>query len=181
MRVKSLSLAAVLAVLLIGLACSDTKSSVNANGPNDSYKDQVETALKQAELTDVTVSEDADKNTITLGGKVHTQAAKEKATETAQAAAGGRNVVNEISVEPAGAESASKSMESNLDTAIEKNYKAELIAKGLDKQHIRYDAKNGALTLKGSVKTEGEKKEAEQLARNVPNVQQVENQIEVKR
>ena len=33
-----------------------------------SYKDDVKKALEQAELKDVTVSEDPDKNTITLGG-----------------------------------------------------------------------------------------------------------------
>jgi hypothetical protein len=35
---------------------------------NVSYKDDVKKALEQADLKDVTVSEDQDKNTITLGG-----------------------------------------------------------------------------------------------------------------
>ena len=33
-------------------------------------------ALEQAELTDVSVTEDRDKNTVTLGGKVHSDDAK---------------------------------------------------------------------------------------------------------
>lgn len=67
-----------------------------------------------------------------------------------------------------------------LDGAIEKNYKAALIAKGLDKEHIRFNAKNGVLTLKGSVASTPERQEAQQLAQAVPNVQQVLNQIDVK-
>jgi osmotically-inducible protein OsmY len=72
-------------------------------------------------------------------------------------------------------------MASNLDDAIEKNYKAVLIAKGLDKQHIRFDAKNGVLTLKGSVKSAPQRDEAQELAQAVPNVHQVLNQLDVKR
>ena len=44
-----------------------------------SYKDDVKKALEQAELKDVTVSEDQDKNTITLGGTLHSGDAKAKA------------------------------------------------------------------------------------------------------
>jgi hypothetical protein len=48
--------------LVLNIACS-------ANHANDvSYKDQVKRALEQADLKDVTVDEDRDKNTITLGG-----------------------------------------------------------------------------------------------------------------
>lgn len=38
-----------------------------------------------------------------------------------------------------------------LDQGIEKNYKAALISTHLGKQHIDYGAKNGVLTLTGSV------------------------------
>jgi hypothetical protein len=42
-------------------------------------------------------------------------------------------------VQPVGAESESKEIASDLDGAIEKNYKAALTSQGLDKQHIRFD------------------------------------------
>ncbi len=48
------------------------------------------------------------------------------------------------------------------------------------RQAADYLAKNGTLVLKGSVKTAAQKKEAEHLAKKVPNVQQVVNEIEVK-
>jgi hyperosmotically inducible periplasmic protein len=160
-------------VLLVGVACTKT--------PNTSYKDSVKKALEQAELKDVTVSEDRDRNTITLGGTVHSEDAKRQAGDVAKAAAGERIVSNEVSVQPVGVESEAKAISSNLDDAIEKTYKAELIASRLDKQSIRYNAKNGVLTLTGSVKSTEQRQEAEKLASNVPNVGQVVNQIDVKR
>ena len=173
MKLLSLTLAAVFATFLVTGACSKQ--------PQTNYKDSVKTALEQAELKDVSVSEDADKNTITLGGTLHSEDAKQQATTVAKANAGSRIVVNEVSVQPVGAESEAKKVASNLDDGIESNYKAALTAKGLDKEHIRFDAKNGVLTLNGSVKNTSQRKEAEQLAQAVPNVQQVLNQLDVKR
>ena len=128
------------AALAIGLACSNQQTTSSV-----SYKDSVQQALAQADLKDVTVSEDRDKNTITLGGTLHSQDAKREAEDVAKNAAGNRIVANEISVQPVGAESEAKDIASNQDDAIEKNFKAALIAQGLDKEHIRFDAKNGAM------------------------------------
>ena len=156
-------------------------ASCTQRAKNVSYKDGVKKALEQADYKDVTVDEDSNKNTVTLGGKLHSENAKQQASEVAQSASGGRTIVNQISVEPVGVESEARKIESNTDDAIEKNYKAQLIAKGLDKQDIRFDAKNGVLTLKGSVKDVRQREVAEQVASSVPNVAQVVNQIEVSR
>jgi osmotically-inducible protein OsmY len=172
---KHFVVTALMALMGLGtIACSERAKTV-------SYKDSVKLALEQADLKDVSVDEDRDKNTITLGGKLHSENAKQQAAEVAQSAAGNRMIVNQISVEPAGAEADARKIESNVDGAIEKNYKAELIAKGLDKQRIRFDSKNGVLTLKGSVNNPRQREMAEQVASSVPNVAQVVNQIEVSR
>ena len=173
MKLKVLTIAIAVSLFLATSACSKQ--------PDRSYKDSVKTALEQADLKDVTVSEDVDKNTITLGGTLHSEDAKQSAADVAKANAGTRIVVNEVSVQPVGQESEAKKVASNLDDGIESNYKAALVAKGLDKEHIRFDAKNGVLKLKGSVKTASQRKEAEQLAQNVPHVQQVLNELDVKR
>jgi len=161
-------------LMLSTVACSQRANDV-------SYKDSVKKALEQADIKDVTVDEDRDKNTITLRGKLHTENAKQQAGEIAQAAAGTRVIANEISIEPVGMESQAKKIESNVDDAIEKNYKAMLISKGLDKQKIDFKANNGVLTLKGKVKTPQQRQQAEQVAANVPNAAQVVNEIEVNR
>jgi len=168
-----LVLTALLA-LFAGTACNQRRDQ-------SSYRDNVKQALEQADLKDVTVREDADKNTITLGGTLHSEDAKQQAAQVAQTAAGNRIIANEISVEPVGHEVEAKKIASNVDSAIEDNYKAALISKGLDRQPIRYDSKNGVLTLKGSVKSPDQRKEAEQIADNVPNVEQVVNEIQVRR
>jgi osmotically-inducible protein OsmY len=173
MKLKVLTIAIAVSLFLAGSACSKQ--------PERTYKDSVKTALEQADLKDVTVSEDTEKNTITLGGTLHSEDAKQSAADVAKANAGTRIVVNEVSVQPVGQESEAKTIASNLDDGIENNYKAALVAKGLDKEHIRFDAKNGVLKLKGTVKTASQRKEAEQLAQNVPHVQQVLNELDVKR
>ena len=169
----ALMMTLAIAVILIGSACSKQ--------PSASYKDTVKTALEQADLEDVRVSEDADKNTITLNGTLHSDDAKQRAEDVAKANGGNRIVVNEVSVQPTGTESEARGIASNVDDGIENNYKAALIEKGLDQEHIRFDAKNGVLTLKGSVETPTQRKEAQLLAQTIPNVQQVLNEIDVKR
>ena len=67
----------LLASALLIVACS--------HRDNASYKDEVKKALEQAELKDVAVSEDQDKNTLTLGGTVHSAEAKAKAGDVAKA------------------------------------------------------------------------------------------------
>ncbi|HVG92214.1 MAG TPA: BON domain-containing protein, partial [Alphaproteobacteria bacterium] len=89
-------------------------------------------------------------------------------------------VSNEIGVRPEGAESEAKKIDSNVDDAIEKDFKAVIIAHRLEKQHIRFDAKNGVLTLKGDVDTSNQREQVEKLAAAVPNVQQVVNELDVK-
>lgn len=169
---KHIATLLLLTLISLGLACTNQ---------NNSYKSSVEQALQQADLKDVTVSEDADKNTITMGGTLHTDDAKARAANVAKSAAGPRVVANEISVQPVGAESQAKDEAAALDDGIDKNYKAALISSRLDKQHISYSAKNGVLTLSGSVHTTVQRKEAKQLADHIPHVQQVVDQVEVKR
>jgi hyperosmotically inducible periplasmic protein len=118
---------------------------------------------------------------LTLTGDVETPEKKAQAESVAKDAAPGYAIANEIGVRPIGAESQAKSVDSNLDDGIEKDYKAAIKAnKNLDDQSIDYSAKNGTLMLKGSVKTSAQKKEAAMLAKNTPNVKEVVDEIEVK-
>lgn len=172
MKIKALLMTMLAALFLISAACQSGRKS---------EADAVKQALEQADLKGVTVTENADKNTVTLGGTLHSDAAKNRAGDVAKSAAPDRTIANEISVQPVGDESQAKGVQSNLDDGIENNYKAALIASRLNKQSIHYDAKNGVLTLKGTVKTTQQKAEAEQLASKIPNVQQVVNQLEVNR
>lgn len=163
----------VLAIFL-ALGCSGNRNS------NPPLKDQVKKALQQADLQNVTVDEDRGKNLITLGGTVHSVDNKTKAMEVAKAAAPNRVIANEISVQPVDQEGAAKKISKDVDTAIEKEYQAVLIANHLDKG-VHYHAKNGVLTLTGHVDTPDDRAAAQQLASSVPNVQQVINELQVQK
>lgn len=150
----------------------------NASHPDD--KDAVTSSLKQNNLGNVDVSQDRDKGVITLTGNVDSDQQKDMAASLAQSAAPGYTIANEVGVRPPAADNAG-AVQSDLDKGIEKNYEAMIKAhKPLDDQSISESAKNGTLVIKGSVKTEAQKREAEKLAKTVPNVQQVVNEIEVK-
>ncbi len=174
MRAKGIG--AILAALLIaiGIGCNTNKAST------PDVKDQVAHALGNAGFKDVKVATDNDKRVVTLSGDVKTQEDKERAEDVAKSASAGWVVANEIGVRPEGVESAARKIDTNVDSAIEKDFKAVIIANHMDNQHIRYDAKNGVLTLKGDVDTAGQREQAEKLAASVPNVQQVVNELDVK-
>lgn len=188
MRQASYAIIIAALLLLVGVGCnkqsanapSDNNATANANTKNVDVKDAVGKALEQADLKDIHVNDDRDKNVTTLTGVVHSQDAKEKAGDVAKSAAPGRIIANEVSVQPVGAESQARNISSNVDDGIEKNFKAAMIANGLDKEHIRATSENGVLTLKGTVDTPAQRDEAQKVAASVPNVAQVVNELEVK-
>ena len=175
MKTIGLRFPLMVALVMGGLAgCSSSIKSPDVAG-------NLRGALDQAGFKDVSVSQDRDKGVLTLTGDVETPDKKAQAESVAKQAAPDYAIANEIGVRPVGTESQAKSVDSNLDDAIENNYKAAIKAhKDLDDQSIHYDAKNGTLMLKGSVKTAAQKKQAALLAKNVPNVKEVVDEIEVK-
>jgi len=152
----------------------------NASHPDE--KDAVRNALNSNKLYSINPSQDRDKGVITLTGNVGSDDLKAQAETVAKQAAPDYTIANEIAVQPTGADSSqANAVSSNLDSAIEHNFKASIKAhKYLDSQSIHYAAKNGTLVLKGTVKTDEQKREAESLAKQVPNVQQVVNELKVK-
>jgi hyperosmotically inducible protein len=153
-------------------------SQEHANTPDVSA--QIKDGLKANNLANVNVKEDRDKGVITLTGDVKTDQEKAQAEDIAKQNAGGLVIANEVGVRPEGAEGEAKKIDNNLDKGIEDNYRAALTAKGFDKEHIKFDSKNGVITLKGNVDTPAQRAEAEKIAAKVPNVAQVVNTLEVK-
>ncbi|HLY43351.1 MAG TPA: BON domain-containing protein [Terracidiphilus sp.] len=164
--------AALLAATLAIAGCAthpDEKAAIYSN-------------LNKNNLRSVTVSEDQQSGQITLRGIVGSDHDKAQALTLAQQAAPGYTIYNKIQVEtsnlqPSAPQLAAKSPQ---DLAIEHNYQATIDKhKNLKSQHIEYSASNGTLTLKGTVKTQSESEEAAKLAKQVPDVQNVVNQIAV--
>ncbi|UWZ82104.1 BON domain-containing protein [Occallatibacter riparius] len=160
------------------LAGTLTVAGCHANHADE--KDAVTNSLKTNSLGEVSVSQDREKGVMTLKGNVATDDQKQQAGTLAQQAAPDYQIANEIGVRPPNADQAG-SVASNVDNGIEDNFKAAIKAhKALDDQSIRGSAKNGTLEIKGSVKTAQQKEEVEKLAKKIPNVQQVVNELEVK-
>ena len=174
MRIRTIWAALASLLLALAIGCTSNKAST------PDVKDHVSKALDNAGYKDLNVDVNNDKQLVTLKGDVKTQEDKEKAEDIAKNAAGGFVVSNEIGVRPEGVESEARKIDSNVDSAIEKDFKAVIIAHRLEKQHIRFDAKNGVLTLKGDVDTPAQRDQVEKLAASVPNVQQVVNELDVK-
>ncbi len=174
MRLYSVVLCALLSLgMLVG--CSNKRAE-----NNPSMKDNVRAALDKNHMGDIKVEEDRDKGVITLKGDAKDDAMRREAGEVAQAAAPGRVIANEIAVRPVGEEGEAKKIESNTDDAIEHSFKAEIAAHHWENQHIRFNAKNGVLTLKGDVDTPAQRAEAQKTAAKIAGVRQVVNELQVK-
>lgn len=174
MRMKTILGALLSLVLALSIGCSQNK----ANTPD--VKDQVSRALDNAGFKDIKVDVDKDKQLVTLKGDVKAPEEKDQVEQLAKGAASGYVISNELGVRPEGVEGKARQIDSNVDAGIEKDFKAVLIANRLENQHIRYQAKNGVLTLKGKVDNTALRDEAEKLGASVPNVQQVVNELDVK-
>jgi hyperosmotically inducible periplasmic protein len=173
MRVRRLFLAVaplILAGTLTG--CSETNKSPDVT-------ENIRKSLDQAGYRDVSVSQDREKGVVTLKGTVPTEGDKAEAESLAKSAAGPQVVANQIAVRPPGNESDAKAVDSDMDKAIEKNLDA-MLTKNKMKKGVRYDVKNGVVTLKGDVPSQSRRTQLEKLASDVPNVKQVVNELEVK-
>src|ERR1700731_915814 len=153
-------------------------SGCSANKSPD-VTDNIRKSLDQAGFKDVSVSQDRDKGVVTLTGTVPTETDKQQAESIAKSNAPNVVVADQVSVRPPGYESEAKAVDSDLDKAIEKNLDATLVKHRL-KKNVKYDVKNGVVTLTGDVASQAKREQVEKLAASVPNVKQVVNEIEVK-
>ena len=167
-------LVSLVTLLIVGIlvGCSGTTNSPDVS-------DTIRKSLDQASLKDVSVSQDRDKGVVTLGGRVASEGDKSQAESIAKSIAGGQIVSNQIGVIPPAVESEAKTVNSDLDKGIEKNLDAALIQLRLHKG-IKYDVKNGVVTLTGEVNSQAKRTRIEKVASAVPNVQQVVNELQVK-
>jgi len=173
-RTFSLGLAGILVATLAVAGCSRMAH------PDE--KEAVYQSLSSHDLGSVMVNQNRESGVITLTGIVGDASRKSRAEELAKEAAPGYTITDNIQVVSSGLQGmiSAATAKSELDTSIENHFKASIKGhKDLDQQAIQYWANGGTLTLKGAVKTEKEKREAEELAKKVPQVQHVVNEIEV--
>jgi len=164
-------LAVVVAGTLAG--CSSFNKAADVAG-------DIRKSVEQAGLKDVTVSQDRDKGVVTLGGNVTSDDDKAKAESIARSIAGAQVVANQIAVLPLGAENTAHRVNVDLDEGIESNLDAALIKDRLDGS-VKYTVKNHVVTLTGNVDSQSKRTRAEAVAAAVLNVDQVVNELPVKK
>ena len=124
-------------------------------------------------------AQDRDKGVVVLGGHVPSEGDKSQAESIAKSFAGDQVVSDQILVVPAGAESDAKAINSDLDKGIANNLDAALIQNALQKT-VKYDVKNGVVTLTGEVNSQPTAMQVGTIASTVPNVLQVVNELQIK-
>lgn len=171
---RPLAHAAVLLCALVFAGCN--------YGSHPDEQSAVYKALGQNNLSSVSVFQDRHAGTITLRGIVADPGQKTSAATLAKQAAPDYTIADLIRVQPTGLAPSAQSATAKADEAIDNAFKADLTSNSrLKDQHIQYSATNDTLYLKGSVRTATERRDAENLARKIPNVQHVVNDIQVVR
>ncbi|HEY1757615.1 MAG TPA: BON domain-containing protein [Bryobacteraceae bacterium] len=166
----------VLSVAVVGAMAGCSTNSTKAPDVSNSLR----TSLDQAGFKDVSVSQDRDKGVVTLGGHVPAEGDKAQAESIAKSLAAPEVVSDQIEVLPPGAEHEAKDVNSDLDKGIEHNLDAALIENKLH-DGVSYSVKNQVVTLTGEVDSQGKRARAQNVATAVLNVQQVVNELQVKR
>jgi osmotically-inducible protein OsmY len=162
----------ILAIAVIGVVGCSTPRVADVS-------DSVKASLKQQGYNDVSVKDDTEKGVVTLSGKVPIDQDKMAAEGIAKSLAGSQVVADEIVVLPPGDESTAKNVNSDLDKGIEDNLNAALLQNSLNKA-VSFTVKSGVVKLTGDVESQSLRRKAQDVAANVPNVQQVVNELQVK-
>jgi hyperosmotically inducible periplasmic protein len=161
------------AVVATLAGCSSSNKAADVSG-------DIRTSMEQAGLKSVTVGQDRDKGVVTLGGNVTSDQDKARAESLARSMSGAQVVSNQIAVLPVGAEDVAHKVNVDLDKGIESNLDAALIK---DRLHdsVKYSVKNHVVTLTGEVNSQAKRARAEAVAAAVLNVDQVVNELQVKK
>ena len=174
------------ATVMMGLALAAAPAWVNAADEKKSTTEAVKTNVSDSWITSkakialfadsrvpgTSVNVETQKGTLYLRGKVDTAAAKQAAEEVAKGVDGVKSVKNELQVVPA----SEKKMVEAKDEDLTKQVKTRLQNDArLKKVDVRVD--NGVVTLQGKVANISDSARASQLARSVPGVRAVKNDM----
>jgi hyperosmotically inducible protein len=163
------------ALVLLGILAGCSRTATESADVTENIRK----SLDQANLKEVSVSQDRDNGVVTLGGHVAADSEKTQAETIAKRIAAGQVVADQIVVLTKGLESESKAVNADLDKGIGYNLDAALILQQLQKT-VKYDVKAGVVTLKGEVTSEAIRTDTAAAAASVPNVKQVVNELQVK-
>jgi hyperosmotically inducible periplasmic protein len=166
-------------VIMLALLAAGAVAGCSGTSASPDVSERIRKSLDDAGFKEVSVSEDRAKGVVTLGGQVASENDKLQAEALARSLAGAQVVADEIAVIRKGAEKESKEVNSDLDKGIEKNLDAALILNRM-RGDVKYEVKNGVVTLTGVVNSQYKRDHAERVASGVPNVKQVVNDVQIR-
>jgi osmotically-inducible protein OsmY len=139
-------------------------------------KDNVQKALEQANIPNVAVDVDDDARIVHLKGTVGTMSERTRAEEVAAAAVGtsGR-VLNELTVEGLNTDTADD-LDNDVQEALDRMVDNDPVLRERD---INFEVANGVVTVKGEVRTAGEKNRVTQIVKAAPGVKDFANALEI--
>ena len=145
------------------------------------------------EVKGLDIDVDTDNGVVTLSGAVRSEAERRQALALARSTEGVREVVDRLRTEPAEGETAATrgpaGARGELDPVTELSRPDEWITMKIQSKYfldgdvksrqINVDTAKGVVTLKGTVTTDAEKRQAELIARETEGVARVVNQLTV--
>ncbi len=123
--------------------------------------------LVPMENVELTVS----KGTVTLRGEVEWEFERQEAERAVRRLSGVRGVINAITVRPR-VTASPQELQQKIENALVRNAET-------DAQRITIDVEGSKVTLRGTVRSWMEKREAERIAWSSPGVSSVDNRIQI--
>jgi osmotically-inducible protein OsmY len=174
------------ASVVVGLALAASPAWVNAADEKKSTTEAVKTNVSDSWITSKTkialladsrvpgssVHVETQKGMVYLRGKVESDEAKKAAEDVARGIEGAQGVKNELQVVPASAKKMVEAKDDDITKQVKERFKADPKLKSLD---VRTD--NGVVTLQGKLPSITDSARASQVAREVPGVRSVRNDV----
>jgi hyperosmotically inducible periplasmic protein len=203
----SLMIVFAISCILAGCDLDSNRERVSSTGSsetkmtNTDLRNAVKAKLDsdaQLKAADIEVDANAERNEVTLSGKLRSQALRARAVDLTRSVNSKLVVNDKIDVEPVEVSRSEYTEEQARQQRARAQERGETIGKTLDdawihakvvtklvtnpdtpQRKINVDVQNGVVTLRGNVSTPTEKSEAEQLAKNTDGVKQVVNRLRV--
>ena len=183
--IRKLFFALAIGVVLLNLACGDSKNENAANRPGNANQSargsgfsdaRINLEVKLALIADSRTSGfatdvDTRDGTVTLSGKVDTEQARSAAGEAAKAVSGVKSVDNQLQVVPEAKRKEVDATDEKITDAIEKAMDSD---PNLTDVGLSANSNNGVITLDGSVETREQLLKAAEAIRKVPGVKSVD-------
>lgn len=174
------------ATVMMGLALAAAPAWVSAAEEKKSTTEAVKTNVSDSWITSKTkialfadsrvpgtsVNVETTKGTVFLRGKVDSDTAKAAAEEITKGIDGVKAVKNELQVVPPSVKKMVEAKDEDLTKQVKTRLQSDTRLKKVD---VRVD--NGVVTLQGKVASIGDSARASQLARGIPGVRAVKNDV----